>query len=221
MTTKAQDRKHAETYRSPFGRWDLTAPTYMASPAVVEAPLRAVSAAYAAGLRASHTPVPPRPGREERAAATQARVRAAIGTPAVQALPGTPVVANKADLYAKADALAARAPVGRYALRRDVPTADGNDITFFEVVEFKSGPRKGVRRIFQIISNGSGFTQMRLPVEHQIFALGHILADVASAAGLFGRTLEICAFGPHPLTNTRSRAAGYGETCAKNHNLPW
>jgi len=137
-----------------------------------------------------------------------------------QPKPQTPITyatPNLGELYAEANRMAAKLPAGRYALPRTTPTAAGNDITFFEVVEF----RNGTRRLYQLISNGTGLSQQKLHARHQVFAASHILEDVAAAAGLFGRTLGICAFGPHPLTNARSRAAGYGETCAKHRGLPW
>jgi len=190
-------------------------------------PLIEVAREQADRLRATHAPVPPRNARAAQRAEHAATVAAKVarhGAPARKA-PMASVQATPAptmrELYAQADTLAAQVHAGRYALPRTTPTAAGNDITFFEVVEFKSGPRKGARRIFQIISNGRGFTQQALPPQHQIYALRHILADLPAAAGLFGRTIEICAFGPHPLTNARSRAAGYGETCAKHRGLPW
>lgn len=188
-------------------------------------PLREIAQEQGARLRGPQDGMPARAVNARIDATRERTLRAMATQPTAVERPRPATVAyatpNLSELYAEADRLAAQLPVGRYALPRKEVTASGNDITFFAVVEFKSGPRKGVHRIFQLISNGTGLTQQKLPPQHQVFAVRHILEDVAAAAGLFGRTLNICAFGPHPLTNGRSRAAGYGETCAAKHGLPW
>lgn len=232
MVTKAADREHAKTYRSPFGRWDVGAPEFMRGAAAVDgddiadhAPLRTVAAAQGAALRVAQGTLAPRTSRVAPAARAAARDRAQAFVAAnaqprrpMQTMQATP---SRASLYAQADRAAGAVPAGRYALPRVNVTAAGNDLTFFEVVEFKTGPRKGAHRIFQLISNGTTLVRQSFDPKFQIYAAMHIAEDVAAAAGLFGRTIGICAFGPHPLTNARSRAAGYGETCAKNHGLPW
>ena len=48
-----------------------------------------------------------------------------------------------------------------------------------------------------------------------------IAADIAAAAATYGHLTSTCSFCARPLEDARSVAAGYGETCANNHGLPW
>lgn len=182
-------------------------------------PLREIAQEQAARLRAVHAPVPARTATERRAAAVTERVQAAVARhgapvrrPADTAVTATPSVA---ELYREADRLAAQLPAGRYALPRRERTASGNTITFFQVVEFKSGPRKGTRRIFQLIANGVGLGQQALPPQHQIFAIRHILEDQKAAMALYGQKIGKCGRCNRDLTNSESLAKGIGPECEK------
>lgn len=48
-----------------------------------------------------------------------------------------------------------------------------------------------------------------------------VLADPAGQLALYGQTSGFCACCGRKLTDPRSLAVGYGETCAKNWDLPW
>jgi len=52
-------------------------------------------------------------------------------------------------------------------------------------------------------------------------ALRAIAGDIAGAAAAWGHLTNTCTFCGRPLEDERSVAAGYGETCANNHGLPW
>jgi hypothetical protein len=212
-TWKTRNGCAADVIRTP--RQGKPAAWFDERPTTPRRPLREIAQEQGAMLRALQDGVPARKALTDRQQAAKARTERAMAGPAHVERPAARP--NMTELYREADALAAKLHPGRYALPRKQATAAGNDITFFEVVEF----RNGTRRLFQLISNGHGLTQQKLPAQHQIFAARHILEDVAAAAGLYGRTMKICAFGPHPLTNARSRAAGYGETCASKRGLPW
>lgn len=54
-----------------------------------------------------------------------------------------------------------------------------------------------------------------------IDALRAIAADIAGAAAAWGHLTDTCSFCGRPLEDERSVRAGYGETCANNHGLPW
>jgi len=45
--------------------------------------------------------------------------------------------------------------------------------------------------------------------------------DPAGVAGALGRETGKCCFCRKPLSDVRSTAVGYGETCAKHFDLPW
>lgn len=232
MGTKAADRQHAKSYQSPYGRWYLggvqadTTATVDGDDIADAAPLRTVAAQQGAALRVAQGNLAPRTPRVAPAARAAARERAqAFVARNAQPRPpmATPVTtpASRAAQYAEADRAAGAVPAGRYALPRTNVTAAGNDITFFEVVEFKTGPRKGTHRIFQLVSVAGVLAQHRLEPKFQIYAARHIAEDVAAAATLYGTTIGVCAFGGHALTNKRSRDRGYGPDCAKRHGLPW
>jgi hypothetical protein len=222
--TKAEDIEHAKAWRSPFGRaYDV--PNMADLVARQQALLgetttvRGASVAIATNFRATHTPVPARTDRERRAAAVRERVSAAVAAapvavtrPAQQSAPVTP---SPAEWMRLADELAMQLPAGRYALPRKEVTGNGNDITFFQVIEFKTGPRKGQRRIFQLIANGAGLGRQGLAPKLQVFAMRHILADVPSAIALYGQTIGKCSRCHRDLTNGESRAIGLGTECRK------
>jgi hypothetical protein len=223
MATKQADRQHAKTYRSPYGRWDgpdmgaLVARQQALLGEPVDTTVRAASASFAANLRATHAPVPARTERERRAAAVRERVSTAVtAAPVAVARPkpqDTPV--SPAEWIRIADELAMQLPAGRYALPRRETTVSSNDITFFQVVEFKTGPRKGQRRIFQLVANGAGLGRQGLAPKLQVFAMRHILADMPSAIALYGQTIGRCSRCHRDLTNGESRAIGLGSECRK------
>jgi hypothetical protein len=147
------------------------------------------------------------------------RVRAAQAAPAPVARPAVASVTRPT--YREADALAVRVPVGMYCLPRTRPSTNGNMVTFFKVHKFRGG-----HRIVQLVGSTGNYTELPLPVPAQVAALGHILKNVAAAASLYGREAKECGFCAangrrSVLTNDRSRAVGYGQTCANNLGLPW
>jgi hypothetical protein len=229
MGTKTADREHAKTYRSPFGRWDVTAPDFMAervtTPSVASVPLRVVAEASPLrnipGGRAPRTLSAGRAAARERAQRVVAdatpkapMTRTSVSTVAAPA-------ARPRRTYAEVDAIAAKLPVGRYALPRTKASEAGNTVTFFEIRKVQ-----GANRIVQLVGGVGDFTRQSLPLELQFFALLHIGEDITSAAALYGKEAHACGFCAargrfSPLTNDRSRKAGYGEHCAKKHGLPW
>jgi hypothetical protein len=217
MTTKAQDREHAKTYTSPYGRWDGATAALVArqQEALGEVPtttLKEASAAYAARMRNAFGGNTLRDGRisAERKRAVQARAERVRGTsPAASAT--TVQAPSKAELYRQATLLAGRVEPGRYALPRVTTTASGNDVTFFKVIQFRTGER----RIVQLVASGSGLVEQPLHPQHQIFALNHILADTMGALALYGQKLGVCGRCGRPLTNGKSRTLGIGPDCLK------
>lgn len=182
-------------------------------------PLREVAREQAATLRSVGSTGTRADARRSMQARVDA-VRAAQGAPAPQAKPAVASVGER-PTFKQINERAARVPVGMYCLPRTRPSSNGNMVTFFKVHKFRGG-----HRIVQVIGGVGDYTEQPLPVEAQWAALGHILEDVAASAALYGREAKECGFcrgmGRHsPLTQERSRAAGYGRACADKHGLPW
>jgi hypothetical protein len=219
MGTKTADREHAKTYRSPFGRWDVTAPAFMAqavtAPSVADVPLRVVAEnsmlRNIPGGRAPKRPVNPnRINARERAlrAVADATPKAPMTRTSVSTVAAP--AGQRQFTYAEVDALAAKIPAGRYALPRAQASEAGNTVTFFEVQEYR-----GRRRIVQLVGSIGTFAQQTLKLHLQFFALTHIAADPKAAAVLFGHETNTCGRCGSPLTNDASRARGLGPKCAQ------
>lgn len=223
--TKAQDVEHAKTHKTRFGMWHPEALALAAATPVTVADALAETRARSAEIGATLRNVPGgqaparRPAAKERAAARVAAAfeRANAKTPAAPAAAPAPFRPS----YAEVDAMLAKIPVGRYALPRNEASSAGNTVTFFEVRKVH-----GQHRITQLVGGVGDYTRQPLKLHLQFFAAKHILADVPAAAKLYGDKNAACGFcaaqGRYsPLTNTRSIAAGYGETCAKKHGMPY
>jgi hypothetical protein len=157
----------------------------------------------------------------ERMAERVAAVRAAQNAPAPVARPAVASISSDRPTFKQVDARAAEVPVGMYCLPRTRPSESGNMVTFFKVHKFRGG-----HRIVQLVGSVGDYTERPLKIEEQWAALGHILANVAAAASLYGREAKECGFCAangrrSVLTNDRSRTVGYGETCANKYGLPW
>lgn len=155
-------------------------------------------------------------GQQAARSAVQQRIDAVRSNPSKWAGPTrtdrpapAPVAVVKPD-YKIADELAARTPVGYYALPRREASSAGNTVTFFKV-----HPWRGGRRIVQLLGSVGAFSERPLPVQHQVFALRHIAEDAKAAAVLFGRETATCGMCGSPLTNEASRKAGIGPKCAR------
>lgn len=222
---KALDREHAKTYRNPFGRWDITAPTYMAGsapvmdhPAVAEAPLRTVSAALAADLRVAQGALAPRTSRVAPAARAAARERtqafvAANARPKPQAPIATVQTAeSKRERFARLDAMANALPEGCYALPRRAEAGAGQSMYFFKIYKTRRG-----NRIVMLTGGVGAFAQHTMSTNYQEVALTKIAADPKAAAVRFGHETGTCARCGSPLTEDKSRARGLGPVCVTKY----
>lgn len=184
-------------------------------------PLRDVAREQAAALRSVGS-TGTRTAARDRMQARVDAVREVQGAPAPAARPAVASVGNpNRPTYKQINDRVARVPVGMYCLPRTRPSSNGNMVTFFKVHKFRGG-----HRIVQVIGGVGDYTEQPLPVAAQWAALGHILENVAGAAALYGQEAKECGFcrgmGRHsPLTQERSRKAGYGQQCADKHGLPW
>jgi hypothetical protein len=103
---------------------------------------------------------------------------------------------------------------GMYAL----PASEGT--RFYKVGVPDKG--KWVGWIFLSALSGSPGYWRTTPIKataHKTSVLNAIAANPSRAAQLFGRKYQICGRCSSPLTDPRSRAAGYGATCAEK--LGW
>ena len=105
------------------------------------------------------------------------------------------------------DELAKTVPVGFYALPMTSPTTN-NDVTFFEVREFRGG-----HRITMVIGAPGSFRVQTLKLNLQYHALRHIAEDLVAASALFGHKTRTCGRCKSPLTRTDSRERGMGRDC--------
>lgn len=97
-------------------------------------------------------------------------------------------------------------PPSKYAL----PHADGNGITFFEVVE----RRNGARYLNQLVGAPGDWRRMtNLSVRLQLYAARHIAEDCKTAAKLFADAHGVCAKCGSPLSDATSRSRGIGPVC--------
>lgn len=184
-------------------------------------PLRDVAARQGAAFRNALATGRQTPAQQDMAAKVAA-VKAAQGARTPQARPAMASVgAADRPTFKQVDALAATVPVGFYALPRREASTSGNTVTFFKVHKFRGG-----HRIVQVVGSVGAYVEQPLKLELQYFALKHIAENVAGAAALYGQEKAECGFcrakGRHsPLTQERSRKAGYGQQCAETNGLPW
>lgn len=105
-------------------------------------------------------------------------------------------------------------PDGRYAL----PAEDGHFV-FYQVDSPTEGKWAGYTFVAQLIGSVGSWSEQRLSREVSRSVQERIAQDVEEAARMFGIKARACGYCSSPLSNTRSRAAGYGEICADNHGL--
>jgi hypothetical protein len=99
-----------------------------------------------------------------------------------------------------------------------LPASEGT--RFYKVGKPEKG--KWVGWIFLDALSGSPGSWRTSPIKastHKSAVLNAIANDPAKAAGMFGRKYQICGRCSSPLTDPRSRAAGYGAICAEK--LGW
>jgi len=101
-------------------------------------------------------------------------------------------------------------PEGKYAIAND----DGV-IAFWEVSKPTEGRYAGRCFANQIVGSPRDWRRLRSPGVTVAHAMAIIEADPVAAATLFGIKTKSCGRCGSPLSNIRSRAAGFGETCAE------
>jgi len=106
-------------------------------------------------------------------------------------------------------------PDGRYAL-----AGDDGVVRFYSV---KAGKNRweGYTFVKGLIGSPGSWTEIRLGRVEREEIQKKIAADVQGAAKLYGDKFQRCGFCESPLSDPRSRAAGYGEICAGKHSLPY
>jgi hypothetical protein len=83
------------------------------------------------------------------------------------------------------------------------------------------GARYGENRYFGRIDKVGRFHEGRDVLPGLTDALKDFAAEPARVAAEYGRLTGHCCFCAKQLTDERSTAVGYGETCAGNWGLPW
>jgi hypothetical protein len=106
------------------------------------------------------------------------------------------------------------APAGRYAL----PAEDGHFV-FYKVDRPTEGKWAGYVFVKQLVGSVGSWDEQRLSRQTADSTLARIAADPEEAARMFGIKAKACGMCASPLSNVRSRAAGYGETCAAKHGF--
>jgi hypothetical protein len=101
-------------------------------------------------------------------------------------------------------------PEGRYAL----PNAAGDDVVFYGVDRPTRGRWAGYTFLKQLVGAPGAFDERRVPREREASVLAAIAADPAAAALRFSRHFTVCSRCLSPLSQVRSRATGFGSTCA-------
>lgn len=106
-------------------------------------------------------------------------------------------------------------PDGHYALADE----DGQ-VRFYSV---KAGKNRweGYTFIKGLIGSPGNWTEIKLGRSEREAIAAKIGADWLASARLYGEKFTRCSFCESPLSDPRSRAALYGETCAGNHGLPY
>lgn len=107
-------------------------------------------------------------------------------------------------------------PEGKYAL----PGADGH-VIFYQVDKPQSGKWAGQTWVAQLTGAPGDWRRTNLGRRKSDEVLADIAADPVAAARLFGDKWCICGRCSSPLSNVRSRAAGFGEVCATKSGWPY
>lgn len=139
----------------------------------------------------------------------EARVAGNLTAPYVSACIDALLEIDKA-----APAPVAEVPAGRYA----IPAEDGHFV-FYKVDRPTAGKWEGYTFVKQLIGSVGDWEEQRLSRSMSDSVLARIAEDAEEAARMFGIKASACGMCGSPLSNTRSRAAGYGETCADNNGF--
>lgn len=102
-------------------------------------------------------------------------------------------------------------PEGKYALQ-----AEDGAITFWVIDRPTEGHWAGYCFTKMLLGAPGSWNKVRIPRDRERVVHAEIGKDVFAATVLFGRKSKHCGRCSAPLSNVRSRAAGYGETCANN-----
>lgn len=103
---------------------------------------------------------------------------------------------------------------GSYALREP----DG-DVSFYAVDMPARGNWAGQVFIVKLVGAPGDWLRQRIADPRKVAE--RIAADLIGAARLFGQKARACGQCGSPLSNVRSRAAGYGEECATRLGWPY
>ena len=76
-------------------------------------------------------------------------------------------------------------------------------------------------RYYGMIAENGFWSPVFTCPDHIAQIVCEVLADPAGQLALYGQTSGYCACCGRQLTDPRSLAVGYGETCAKHWDLPW
>lgn len=139
----------------------------------------------------------------------------------LKACPGKAVAAaNKAHIAANNEVWPS-VPAGRYALYRT--GADGQPaLRFYQVDKPTEGRWAGRVFLSLLIGSPGNYTKLAIKDGRQrdeiMAAIG---LDARAAAVEFGRKAGVCGRCLSPLSNLRSRAAGYGAICASKLGWPY
>lgn len=90
-----------------------------------------------------------------------------------------------------------------------------DSVYFFRGTYYKIRTQKGIAYAVKHTANGWEYMHAAIHMLREEMTL------TASEAAKFGHDYRQCVFCSRPLTDDRSMSAGYGETCAHTHALPW
>lgn len=107
-------------------------------------------------------------------------------------------------------------PAGKYVIKG----RDGISM-YYEVSKPESGRWAGFSFLSQLTGRPGDWGRTKVRDQKQDTVMRAIAADVVGAARAFGDKFCICGRCESPLTNIRSRAAGFGATCAKKLGWPY
>lgn len=107
-------------------------------------------------------------------------------------------------------------PAGNYALE----AADGH-VVFYGVDKPTHGNWPGMTFVNLLVGAPGDWREQKLGRDVQWRILERINADPQEAARLFGYKTRSCGQCHSPLSNPRSRAAGFGEVCAGKTGWPY
>lgn len=108
-------------------------------------------------------------------------------------------------------------PAGRFALQ-------GSDgiVRFYSVRHGNKDTRwEGYTFISQLSGAPGSYVEHKMPKSERDRIAAELGRDISAAARLYATKTERCSFCESPLTDVRSRAAGWGETCAGKHGMPY